>query len=372
MDFNKNKYGILFLLHLPPPVHGSSVVGGFIKESKLINETFNCTFLNVLASTSVSKTGKVSLNKIFGLIITIYKLVKNLIQNRPRLCYLALTTTGAAFFKDALFVMVIKLFSVKRIYHLHNKGVALHKHKYIYKVIYKFVFRDADVILLSNLLYSDISNFVALDRIHLCPNGIPSHLEKKKIIKENNTVCNILFLSNLIESKGVYTLLKACEILKNDQQNFICRLIGSEGDISKEKLNSSIAAMKLSNFVVYEGVKYGIDKHNTFSNADIFVFPTYYQNECFPLVLLEAMNYSLPIISTTEGGISDIVIDGENGFLTKPKDEKRIAEKFQLLIKNEVLRTTMGAAGKKKYLEEFTLEIFEQRLSFILHKCILK
>ncbi|MDP3913228.1 MAG: glycosyltransferase family 1 protein, partial [Bacteroidota bacterium] len=59
----KKKNRILFLLHLPPPVHGSSVVGSFIKESETINTKFICDYVNLLASQNMAESGIVSFNK---------------------------------------------------------------------------------------------------------------------------------------------------------------------------------------------------------------------------------------------------------------------------------------------------------------------
>ena len=61
------------------------------------------------------------------------------------------------------------------------------------------------------------------------------------------------------------------------------------------------------------GRKYGEEKERLFRESDIFVFPTYYDIECFPLVLLEAMQYGLPCVNTDEGGIRDIVVN-DSGF----------------------------------------------------------
>ena len=72
------------------------------------------------------------------------------------------------------------------------------------------------------------------------------------------------------------------------------------------------------------GRKYEKEKEETFAKADIFAFPTYYNNECFPLVLLEAMQHSLPVVSTFEGGIPDIVDEGEAGFLVAQKNAEKL------------------------------------------------
>jgi hypothetical protein len=49
---------ILFILHYPPPVHGAAVIGGYIKESVVINQAFNCSFINLSTSSTVEEIGK--------------------------------------------------------------------------------------------------------------------------------------------------------------------------------------------------------------------------------------------------------------------------------------------------------------------------
>lgn len=49
------------------------------------------------------------------------------------------------------------------------------------------------------------------------------------------------------------------------------------------------------------------------------MLPTFYSKECFPLVLLEAMSFGMPIIATEEGGIKTIIEDGETGILFQKK-----------------------------------------------------
>ena len=96
------------------------------------------------------------------------------------------------------------------------------------------------------------------------------------------------------------------------------------------------------------------------------LFPTFYHNECFPLVLLEAMEHGLPCISTTEGGIPGIVDDGKTGFLVPKHDVAVLADKILLLLNDSVLRSNMGKVGREKFEKEFTLEVFEKRMVEIL------
>ena len=108
-----------------------------------------------------------------------------------------------------------------------------------------------------------------------------------------------------------------------------------------------------------------------FENPPVLpLFPTFYHNECFPLVLLEAMEHGLPCISTTEGGIPGIVDDGKTGFLVPKHDVAVLADKILLLLNDSVLRSNMGKVGREKSEKEFTLEVFEKRMTWILEHIV--
>ena len=355
-------------------------MGLSVKESKLINNNFTCFYINLLASQNVAESGVINFKKLFSFLITYFRLIYSIIRIRPDLCYIAITVTGAALYRDLLFVTLLKLFRIKIIYHLHNKGISLNQNKFIKKIIYKFIFRNTEVILISKLLYKDIENFVPISRVHFCPNGI---YEKEKLsynIKSDNLMSNqetikpirLLFLSNLIESKGVYILLEACSILKKKNLLFNCIYIGGESDITTSKFNEKLNQLNLIDKVSYQGVKFEEEKIKAFKETDIFVFPTFYYYETFGLVILEAMQQSKPVISTFEGGIPDIIEDGITGFMVPQKDIVALANKLEILINNSELRNKMGAAGRKKYEQEFTLDIFENRLKDILQNVIEK
>ena len=104
--------------------------------------------------------------------------------------------------------------------------------------------------------------------------------------------------------------------------------------------------------------------------ADIFVFPTFYDNECFPLVLVEAMQYRLPIVTTPEGGILDIVTDGVNGLVCKQQDVDSLVEALTTLLTDAALRREMGERGHARYLKEMTLEVFEGSFAELLKSVV--
>jgi len=372
-----SKKRILLILHLPPPVHGSSVVGQYIKDSQMINASFDCRYIRLNTSENINDIGKNKLNKFFKIFAILIRLLWQVITFKPNLCYFAITIKGIGFYKDSLAVLILKLFKVKIVYHLHNKGVSTRQHKFIDNQLYRITFKNTSVILLSKYLYPDIKKYVQEKFVYYCPNGIPekqlvpndSELRLKGATKvDKNKTVAILFLSNLIESKGVNVLLEACKILNNKGINFQCTFVGGEGDITKQQIEEKIGKLKMNGSIQYLGKKYGIEKDAIFAKTDIFAFPTYYQRECFPLVILEAMQNGLPVISTFEGGIAEIVDERETGFLIPSKNPEVLAERLEILIKNSDMRKKMGIAALYKYANNYTLNTFETKLHEILRE----
>lgn len=137
------------------------------------------------------------------------------------MCYLAITAKEYAFYKDALIALMAKTFKVPLVYHFHNKGVSTWQKKRLNNILYHIVFKNSYAILLSKYLYSNVQKYFPEKKVFYCPNGIPDMTVKRtKDLDSNDNAVRILFLSNLIESKGVFVLLEACQILKNKKYYF--------------------------------------------------------------------------------------------------------------------------------------------------------
>ena len=367
---------MLFVGTLPPPVHGSAVVSLQIKESKLINETFQCDWVNLGTSRRMDEIGKRTLAKPFRFIWAWLQALWLLITHRYSLCYLAITCHGVGFLKDAPFVLLARLFCKRRVIHQHNKGMSKDVDRWPYCWLLPLCYKNAKVILLSWHLYPDVEKVVPKENVHICPNGIKvtqeSQISKKEEMKTNRTkgtkgIPRLLFLSNLIESKGVIVLLDALRILVDKGYLFHCDFVGGETkEIDAKRFADEVDKRQLNKIVVYRGRKYGEEKERVFSSSDIFVFPTFYDNECFPLVLLEAMQYGLPCVTTSEGGIADIVEDGVNGLISEKQNPESLADSIKELLVDKELRIRMGIVGKKILHEKFTEERFVEQIKDIL------
>lgn len=363
------KKRILFITPLPPPVHGSAMVSQYVKDCKELQEKFECDFVNLSTSRNIDEIGKKSLMKYIRFIGAYFITFWKLLTHRYALCYLAVTCHGMGFLKDAPFVLLCKMFRHRVVIHQHNKGMSNCVGKQPYKWLLPLVYKNTKVILLSWHLYSDIEMVVKKEQVVICPNGIPEMFNKEPQFERNNEVPHLLFLSNLIPSKGVYVLLDACKILKDKEYRFVCNVVGGESkEITSGVFENASNERGISEYVVYHGPKYGEDKVAFFSNADIFVQPTL--NDCFPLTLLEGMQYQLPIVSTFEGAVPDIVTDGENGFVCEREDAVGTATAIETLIKNKEIRIRMGKSGYKTFKEKFSLDVFNRNITRILSEVI--
>ncbi len=98
---------------------------------------------------------------------------------------------------------------------------------------------------------------------------------------------------------------------------------------------------------------------------DIFVLPSILPDS-FPTVILEAMASGKPVLATRSGGASEMVLDQETGFLISIGDTASALESLEKLIGNQELREAYGEAGRKRVLQEYSLEAFEEKIKIHL------
>jgi len=359
---------VLFILHLPPPHHGASLVGDLIKTSTQINSAFSTRYINLSTSGTIEDIGRTSVRKGINYLALILRVINGILVFKPDLCYITPTAKGSGFYKDVIIIAITKFFRVKRIFHYHNKGIIERHNRLPDNLLYKFSFRNANVILLSRQLYQEVEKYVPERRVFYCPNGIAdlSNDLHNPSFKNNGSPVEVLFLSHLIRSKGMLILIEACAILKARGINFHCSIAGGDAEMKIKEVEEIVKLKKLTGLISLTGPVYGEEKAVLMKSADILAHPSL--NDCFPLVLLEAMSLSLPVISTFEGAIPEIVDNEITGFLVPPKDAKSLADKLEILIKDPELRRKLGAAGRLKYENEFTLKVFESRLKDILEQ----
>jgi glycosyltransferase involved in cell wall biosynthesis len=363
------KKRVLFVMHMPPPVHGAAMIGKYICNSELINETFDCQYINPTMASGINDLSKISLKKIFKLFFLMSAIRKTIKTFKPDVCYFTPASGRKGFYKSFIIVWWLKLHHKNILLHFHNKGIANRKNERMERFLFKKFFKDTKLIILSSYLHAEFEDYIGFENVFVCPNGILKTVEMD-FVKQNNEskFFSILFLSNMIASKGVWLLLEACKLLKNEGHAFECNFVGRWAEISEKQFNHKVVDLGLESVVFGHGAKYDLEKVMYFEKTDLFVFPTFYENETFGLVLLEAMEHGIPCIGTYEGGIPDVIEEGKTGLLLKENSSTELAKKIVFFIKNPEVALKMGHEGRDRFNKLFTLDVFESNIVTILNK----
>ena len=157
----------------------------------------------------------------------------------------------------------------------------------------------------------------------------------------------VLYTGLFISRKGIEDILKVAKILNNI--NFV--LVGTGPLYNKYK---SMRDMLGLDNVLMTGKISRYELLKKYSEAKIFLFPTYY-DDC-PMSILECMLSGLPILSTEVGGIPELISHGVEGILVPPGDIDAMVMWIQRLMEDEDLRERLAKAAKEKANKEFTIK----------------
>jgi glycosyltransferase involved in cell wall biosynthesis len=367
---NLRKYGVLLIIaQLPPPVHGASVVNESVVKSRVLADSFDVEFIPIDVAKDLSDLRKFGLAKVWRSLRILCNIVLAVVRFRPVLAYLTLAPSGYAFYRDFIFVLSLKILRVPRVFHLHGRGMRGESRGRVFGFFARFLFKGATVIHLSPLLLDDIATLVPENNIRIVANGVddpnPTLNQRcNKPIADPSEPC-ILFLSTMLESKGPLTLLSALKILKDDGVAFRAVFAGPwRGSILPDDFHRQLQAAGLANQVSHRGALYGSEKNALLAEADIFAFPTHYEHEAFPLVVLEAMAAGLVPVTSDIAALPDMV--GDCGIVVPPKAPQALANALKDLLLNPELRSEFQKKARHRYENRFTKRRFEETLTRVL------
>ena len=356
------KKRILLVVPLPPPYHGSNLMNQYVANCKELGKRYKIKVLPLHYATDIADIGEINLRKIIVLIGYLARTLRFLKTFRPHAVYFVPAITGFSFYRDCLFALIFKYLKVNVIYHLHGKGIKHKLHSPLQKKMYRWFFKDTTIIHLSSMLYEDLKEVVSYEQCKFLANGIEDiSLHPIDKVSDNARKPTILFISNLLISKGPLVLLDACKILMSKGLEFKTYFVGNPSmELNQEFFANTVDRMGLQDYVEYLGPLYGKEKYEIFRKSDVLAFPT--QRDTFPLVLLEAMAASLPVVSTREGSIPEIVDDGITGYIVDKQNPMQLSEKIEFLILNPDQRQKMGLAARRKFERKYTINVFYKNL----------
>lgn len=368
------KTRLLCLVQLPPPIHGVTMMNRYLCESSHLQSHFSIKVLPLSFSNSLLDIEKFSLKKVMRFFFFQIRLIKTIVSFRPDLIYFTFSPRGFAFYRDLIFLGWMRLLRSKVLLHLHGQGLRQASQKNWLRLLCKLCFAEHFFITQSKLLYEDIRPLVREEKVFYLVNGIPLELNDSEFAKlqvaraGRDSPVQILFLSNIIATKGPMLLLEALAALKKKGCLFRAVFAGFAKD--EEYLKTFLAAMEaygLKDEATYLGSVQGQSKKDLLAESDIFVHPTFF--DAFPLVLLEAMQYGLPVISTYEGGIADIVAHEKTGYLVRTGDHASLSAYLEKLLVHGSARAMLGTAARQEFVKRFSLAQYESDLAKIMATC---
>jgi len=173
--------------------------------------------------------------------------------------------------------------------------------------------------------------------------------------------CNpplILGVGRLIAKKGFADLIRACGLIAERGKSFRCEIIG-EGQLEDE-LRGQIERLNVQNRVALSGAKPQLEVRRRLADANVFVLPSIIDPnggmDNLPTVIMEAMATGLPVVSTKIGGIPEMVIENETGFLVEPGDAAALADAIEQVIDDRLLAQRLGQGGYERAQQLFSID----------------
>jgi glycosyltransferase involved in cell wall biosynthesis len=148
-------------------------------------------------------------------------------------------------------------------------------------------------------------------------------------VHNNQPVKQLLTVASLRPIKGIPNLLRALSLLRERRSDFSLTIVG--GGDHREEYQELSDQLGLGKYVHFVGIKMKGEIAHLMRSSNLFVLPSLYEN--LPCVLLEAMACGLPIVSTTVGGISEIVNE-ERGVLVEPGNPEKLAEAIDYVLEH--------------------------------------
>ena len=238
------------------------------------------------------------------------------------------------------------------------------------------------VIAVSNETKSDIRGLfnVRPERLHVIYNGID--LDEYRPTPADDVLRRfgidrgkpiLLFVGRITRQKGIIHLVHAIEFMDKDFQVVLCAGAPDTKEIAEEMKGAVARARKLRDGIIW--IDQMLDKASViqlYSHAAVFCCPSIY--EPFGIINLEAMACETAVVASAVGGIKEVVVDGETGFLVPleqmsespfeplypEKFARDLAEKINLLMHDEKLRERFGKAGRKRAEQKFSWRTIAQ------------
>lgn len=354
---------ILVVGQTPPPFGGQAVMIQALLDGRY--ERIRLFHVRMVFSSDMESVGKFAWSKILVLFATIARVwLARLRTGSTVLYYPPSGPNKVPVLRDIVLLCNTRWLFRRVVFHFHAGGVSGYESSLppILRPFFRYAYRGADLAIRTATQNPEDGMLLGARRDTVVPNGIA---DARGTVPERpfdaKGPLEILFTGVLVESKGVRVLLEAFDEIIRSGVDARLRIMGKWNDESlREWCMEFIIRQGLLDKVEFLGVLRDRDKNLRFAGCDVFCFPSYFEAESFGLVLVEAMQFARPVVSTRWRGIPSVVEDGVNGYLTTVRSPAEVAEKLLLLAGNPALRRRLGEEGRRIFEQRFTLEAFHR------------
>jgi len=179
--------------------------------------------------------------------------------------------------------------------------------------------------------------------------------EKEIIERAKSPELRILFLGNVIYRKGLHTLLEALnDVAQIGNLRYCLDVVGSltSEPAYVQAMQEKVTFHGLSSTVHFHGALDNDPLKEMLKQAHVLVVPSSYEG--FGIVYLEGMGFGLPAIGTTAGAASEVIRDGETGYLIPPDDANMLAERLSALANQRDLLVQLSINALKRFRQQPT------------------
>ena len=349
---------ILFYGSVPPPLHGASYANSLFVSAPW-PEGVEIRHVNCYLSRSLEEMNRFSPLKLFRFLRGMGRLLWDSLTFSPDWVVVPVAFNRGSFLKDGMAVLLMGALRRRVVLWCHGQGYKPLRSGggALMRLLRRAVMAVPSAVVtpsrqagLDNAFQSEFQT-----RWRTIPYGIPDLQRLSPPIKGEGV--RILFLSNMLQTKGWKTLWEAaCNLcLRHDGLSF--DFYGQEtAEISTEELESFFAQGPCPGRIRYRGPAFGETKESAFAQADIFCFPTYYPYETFGIVLVEAMRAGLPLVASRYSGIPEILSEGEGGLLVSPNNVEDLETEIERLLLDPSLREAMGSFNRRRFESRYTMQ----------------
>lgn len=243
---------------------------------------------------------------------------------------------------------VSKYFNIPFVCHLHDRYLNILFDRYNLKL--NTCLKTAKrIIAVSKFQANMFRHFLPINTINIVYNG--TFIESFKIRDTNCLSKKLVFVGNLIEDKGIFSLLEAVSILKQQKININLDVFG-RGEI--EKCKNLASKYDISEIVNFRGIINNSELAEILCDYDLLALPSYY--ETFGIVLIEALAAGIPVVASNVASIPEIVTE-DVGILIPPKNPNALADAISCALRKNWDRRIIRNQAEKFTLEQTAISI---------------